>query len=318
MKKNKLPLLLLTPFLLGSVFSCGAWAQAQSTTTATVTGTAAALPSAVSAPILVPNLTVNFKLNSTLGEKETAYYTKIVERILESLPKEITLTPEESNLLSGSGQYDTLKVIAYLPPSDEKIANNPLNKITKTFDIQFELPKERRLARLSREDETGRTFVEMEGSAEAFLTGEKAATETGDAPLNLNAVETAAATQVEIATPKTPEEVAEAAIKKPSSLSATQTQKLSLEYFDDSSAYASKDDAQFSKLVNSLKAKGKGKVHVVTSTLASPFYSWQSVRDKRIEALMEKLKNAGISLDNFEFSLIHVSSALRQNIQFEF
>lgn len=100
---------------------------------------------------LIPNLSVHFTLNSALSQEETEYYKEIVQEILKKMPKQVALTGENRSLLSGSNHYDRLRVVSYLPDM-EAVEENPTAKDIHYFDIQFEVPDQKKLRQILRQE----------------------------------------------------------------------------------------------------------------------------------------------------------------------
>tara|TARA_R110000868_G_scaffold189695_2_gene433049 strand:- start:95794 stop:96780 length:987 start_codon:yes stop_codon:yes gene_type:complete len=287
--------------------------------------TASIMPEANIKSGLMPNLTVNFQLNSTLGPEETAYYAKIVEKMLSDMPKKIQLEGEERHLLSGSNQYDTLKVVAYLPPVNEEISDNPLNKVVKKFDISFELPREKKLERVIATAKTGQAIVvEQKDSYETFMAKVGIMKDGGD-------ISASAVPLPPIQEPEEPSKKVESSVKTSTVSAGKVTPKKALEkpkavvkikpveltYFDANSDFISAHQKSFDAFVAQFKSSGQNHLSVITQTMASPFTPWADVRDARVTHLKELLQSAGVDVSKVKFSFVHLKSISKQTVLLE-
>ncbi|MFT7144390.1 MAG: hypothetical protein ACI9TY_001615 [Alphaproteobacteria bacterium] len=271
--------------------------------------------------ILMPNLTVNFQLNSTLGSKETAYYSNIVEKILADLPRKIDLQGEEADLLSGSNRYDTLKVIAYLPPTGEEVSDDPLNKITKSFDISFELPREKKLKRLaSANSENDLVVVDRKDSYANFMAkvglikdGEDiSASAMPVAPIiPIEEVKAdAGAESVKVVAKKVDKNTATNQVKKP----VVPIQTITLKYFDNGTDFVKEQTDDLEKWAKSIKLSATKDLKIITQTAGSPFETWGDVLTVRMKRLEIFLKAHGVDLAKLKVNYIHLKSTGRQSI----
>ena len=303
----------------------GATAHAQETADFALAETKAVMPAQTQKSMLTPNLTVNFQLNSTLGEKETAYYAKIVDRILKGLPKKIELDGDERDLLSGSDVYDTLKVVAYFPTSGEERADDPFNKIAKTYNIQFELPKENRLKRLVRSGDVSPTMVVSKVSLDEFMAqqGEEALAsevsktakelvEATTQAAQLPAVESAKVAAKTAAVQKS--KVAEVKVVKPKVV----LQKARLDFYGDEQSLSGMQEALVKKLAQSYKSSGAQTLKIVTASAPTPFTKWQDVRDSRLKAIQDIFSAYGVKLTPKNVNYVHVRSTLKQYVDIAF
>ena len=315
--------LYVTTFL--SLITLGATAHAQETADFALAETKAVMPAQTQKSMLTPNLTVNFQLNSTLGEKETAYYAKIVDRILKGLPKKIELDGDERDLLSGSDVYDTLKVVAYFPTSGEERADDPFNKIAKTYNIQFELPKENRLKRLVRSGDVSPTMVVSKVSLDEFMAqqGEEALAsevsktakelvEATTQAAQLPAVESAKVAAKTAAVQKS--KVAEVKVVKPKVV----LQKARLDFYGDEQSLSGMQEALVKKLAQSYKSSGAQTLKIVTASAPTPFTKWQDVRDSRLKAIQDIFSAYGVKLTPKNVNYVHVRSTLKQYVDIAF
>ncbi len=305
----------------------GATAHAQEAADSALAETKAVMPAQTQKSMLTPNLTVNFQLNSTLGEKETAYYAKIVDRILKGLPKKIELDGDERDLLSGSDVYDTLKVVAYFPTSGEERADDPFNKIAKTYNIQFELPKENRLKRLVKSGDVSPTMVVSKVSLDEFMAQqgegalasdvsktaeELAAVTTTAQAAQLPAVESAKVAAKTAAVQKS--KVAEVKVVKPKVV----LQKARLDFYGDEQSLSGMQEALVKKLAQSYKSSGAQTLKVVTASAPTPFTKWQDVRDSRLKAIQDIFSAHGVKLTPKNVNYVHVRSTLKQYVDIAF
>ena len=315
----------VTTFL--SLITLGATAHAQEAADSALAETKAVMPAQTQKSMLTPNLTVNFQLNSTLGEKETAYYAKIVDRILKGLPKKIELDGDERDLLSGSDVYDTLKVVAYFPTSGEERADDPFNKIAKTYNIQFELPKENRLKRLVKSGDVSPTMVVSKVSLDEFMAQqgegalasdvsktaeELAAVTTTAQAAQLPAVESAKVAAKTAAVQKS--KVAEVKVVKPKVV----LQKARLDFYGDEQSLSGMQEALVKKLAQSYKSSGAQTLKVVTASAPTPFTKWQDVRDSRLKAIQDIFSAHGVKLTPKNVNYVHVRSTLKQYVDIAF
>ena len=315
----------VTTFL--SLITLGATAHAQEAADSALAETKAVMPAQTQKSMLKPNLTVNFQLNSTLGEKETAYYAKIVDRILKGLPKKIELDGDERDLLSGSDVYDTLKVVAYFPTSGEERADDPFNKIAKTYNIQFELPKENRLKRLVKSGDVSPTMVVSKVSLDEFMAQqgegalasdvsktaeELAAVTTTAQAAQLPAVESAKVAAKTAAVQKS--KVAEVKVVKPKVV----LQKARLDFYGDEQSLSGMQEALVKKLAQSYKSSGAQTLKVVTASAPTPFTKWQDVRDSRLKAIQDIFSAHGVKLTPKNVNYVHVRSTLKQYVDIAF
>lgn len=306
-------------FLSVLLFSAPAFSYAQSEM-----DTRSILPENTQKSILMPNLAINFQLNSTLGEKETEYYARIVEKILADLPKKIVLEGDERHLLSGSKKYDTLKVIAYFPANGEERSDDPFNKITKIYNIQFELPKESKLKRIASEDEGELpSIVERQENFEDFLTKmNKAIMDTSQtdiaegtpevilkSPQQL--VSSISNNQVKV------EPIAEKKIEKQNT-SVNIIRQIHLNYFDADNSFKPSQAEDFKRFIKSIKDEKPQKIRVVTQTAANPFMPWKQIQENRVNALMRALKSEGVDTAGLEFSFIYMKSTFKQSVDLSF
>ncbi len=313
----------VTTFL--SLITLGATAHAEEAADSALAETKAVMPAQTQKSMLTPNLTVNFQLNSTLGEKETAYYAKIVDRILKGLPKKIELDGDERDLLSGSDIYDTLKVVAYFPTSGEERADDPFNKIAKTYNIQFELPKENRLKRLVKSGDASPTMVVSKVSLDEFMaqqgegasasevskTSEELVAATTQAA-QLPAVESAKVAAKTAAVQKS--KVAEVKVVKPKVV----LQKARLDFYGDEQSLSGMQEALVKKLAESYKSSGSQTLKVVTASAPTPFTKWQDVRDSRLKAIQDIFSAYGVKLTPKNVNYVHVRSTLKQYVDIAF
>lgn len=267
--------------------------------------------------VLMPNLTVNFQLNSTLGSKETAYYSRIVEKMLEDMPRKLKLEGDESNLLSGSNNYDTLKIVAYLPPVDEELSDNPLNKIVKRFDISFELPRAKKLERLANATTDETAVINQNNSYTEFMS-EVGLMSAGVSPTDVMKASTLS--------PVMDKSVIENVVKSASDLPAVQgktkpivkvKKDLILKYFDNSSTLSQVQKDKLDTLAGIIKNTAIQNIKITTQTAASPFELWTEVRDLRVKYLTKTLKKMGVTLDKLNVSFIHLKSQGRQFIRLD-
>lgn len=315
----------VTTFL--SLITLGATAHAQEAADSALAETKAVMPAQTQKSMLTPNLTVNFQLNSTLGEKETAYYAKIVDRILKGLPKKIELDGDERDLLSGSDVYDTLKVVAYFPTSGEERADDPFNKIAKTYNIQFELPKENRLKRLVKSGDVSPTMVVSKVSLDEFMAQqgegalasdvsktaeELAAVTTTAQAAQLPAVESAKVAAKTAAVQKS--KVAEVKVVKPKVV----LQKARLDFYGDEQSLSGMQEALVKKLAQSYKSSGAQTLEIVTASAPTPFTKWQDVRDSRLKAIQDIFSTHGVKLTPKNVNYVHVRSTLKQYVDIAF
>ncbi|MEC8066592.1 MAG: hypothetical protein VX154_01895 [Pseudomonadota bacterium] len=308
-----------------SLITLGATAHAEEAADSALAETKAVMPAQTQKSMLTPNLTVNFQLNSTLGEKETAYYAKIVDRILKGLPKKIELDGDERDLLSGSDIYDTLKVVAYFPTSGEERADDPFNKIAKTYNIQFELPKENRLKRLVKSGDASPTMVVSKVSLDEFMaqqgegasasevskTSEELVAATTQAA-QLPAVESAKVAAKTAAVQKS--KVAEVKVVKPKVV----LQKARLDFYGDEQSLSGMQEALVKKLAESYKSSGSQTLKVVTASAPTPFTKWQDVRDSRLKAIQDIFSAYGVKLTPKNVNYVHVRSTLKQYVDIAF
>jgi hypothetical protein len=275
------------------------------------------LPENTQKSMLIPNLAINFQLNSTLGEKETEYYARIVEKILANLPKKITLEGEERHLLSGSKKYDSLKVVAYFPAKGEERADDPFNKITKMYNIEFELPKEKKLKRIAlAANGTPETLIERQGSFQEFL----AKVSTGTASVSSTIVSQDISNSVQPIVPlQTAVNSMQKNLKSPIQKPTIQLmRRINLNYFDANVDFKSAQMVDLKKFAQSVKSEKVQKIRVVTHTAPSPFSPWTEIQENRIQALMRTLKNEGVDVNGLEFSFIHMKSTYKQSIDLSF
>ncbi|MEC8466783.1 MAG: hypothetical protein VXY83_00345 [Pseudomonadota bacterium] len=308
-----------------SLITLGATAHAEEAADSALAETKAVMPAQTQKSMLTPNLTVNFQLNSTLGEKETAYYAKIVDRILKGLPKKIELDGDERDLLSGSDVYDTLKVVAYFPTSGEERADDPFNKIAKTYNIQFELPKENRLKRLVKSGDVSPTMVVSKVSLDEFMaqqgegalasevskTAEELVSATTQAA-QLPAVESAKVAAKTAAVQKS--KVAEVKVVKPKVV----LQKARLDFYGDEQSLNSIQESLVKKLARSYKSSGAQTLKIVTASAPTPFTKWQDVRDSRLKAIQDIFSAHGVKLTPKNVNYVHVRSTLKQYVDIAF
>lgn len=276
--------------------------------------TRAILPQNTQKSMLTPNLAVNFQLNSTLGDKETEYYARIVEKILKSLPKKIALEGDERHLLSGSHRFDTLKVIAYFPSKGEEKSDDPFNKITKFYNIEFELPKEKKLQRLSKLGDEEPTIIERQESLDDFLA--QVNTEISGKFKQAEDISKSIQPVVPIqpVTAQANSKKSKVAKTAPSAV----VRQVHLDYFDNEIAFKPDQIGHLKRFASSLKGEKVQKVRVVTQTASSPFASWEEVQDNRVDELMRLFKAQGVDVGSIDFSFIHVKSTFKQSIELSF
>lgn len=321
MELKKISATLITTLALAA--SSGAFAQDSD-----VAETRAILPENTQPSALMPNLAVNFQLNSTLGEKETEYYARIVEKILKSLPKKLVLEGEEKHLLSGSNKFDTLKVVAYLPAQGEEKSDDPFNKIAKTYNIQFELPREKKLKRLVKAGDEPPTIVEVQEDLDDFLNRvdgavsvEEKTTRTDssegetkqlEAVSTANVVEKNEAKQQELKSEK--QNALPKKVEKPKVLK----RDLYLNYYDNEIAFGLSQMDEFKKFAKSVKSENVLNIQLISQTAPSPFSSWQEIQSDRVNYIRQLLKEEGVNVDSIDFSLIKTKSTFKQGISIRF
>ncbi|MAI07497.1 MAG: hypothetical protein CMF61_00925 [Magnetococcales bacterium] len=305
MELKRLSAIFFTTLACGVSFS--AFAQENA-----VSQTREIMPENTQKSILMPNLAVNFQLNSTLGEKETEYYARVVEKILNSLPKKLVLEGDERHLLSGSNKFDTLKVVAYLPAQGEERSDDPFNKIAKTYNIEFELPREKKLERLAKAGDEKPSIVEVQEGLDSFLNrvnGELSVDESSESDVSktqevgqLSAVDTAAV------------------VEKTEKVSTAQNilREVNLNYYDNEVAFGLGQMDVFKKFAQSVKSSKVQKMRLVAQTASSPFSSWEEVQGNRIKNIMRLLKDEGVDVGAIEFSFIKMKSNFKQSIQINF
>ena len=317
MELKRLSAIFFTTLACGVSFSTFAQENA-------VSQTREIMPENTQKSILMPNLAINFQLNSTLGEKETEYYARIVEKVLNSLPKKLVLEGDEKHLLSGSNKFDTLKVVAYLPAQGEERSDDPFNKIAKTYNIQFELPKEKKLERLAKAGDEKPSIVEVQEGLDSFLNRVNREVSVNESSVSdvsktqevgqLLAVDTAAVVE------KT-EKVSTAQIDKTSQKPAKPQnilREVNLNYYDNEVAFGLGQMDLFKKFAQSVKSEKVQKMRLVAQTASSPFSSWEEVQNNRIKNIMRLLKDEGVDVGAIEFSFIKMKSNFKQGIQINF
>lgn len=289
--------------------------------------TRAILPENTQQSILMPNLAVNFQLNSTLGEKETEYYARIVEKILNGLPKNLVLEGDERHLLSGSNKFDTLKVVAYLPAQGEEKSDDPFNKIAKTYNIQFELPREKKLERLANSDGTPPSIVEVQEELNDFLSrvdkevSQTSVTESGVSDADVaEKLDTVVTADVVEKVEKKENVPAVQVVQKPSEPVKPKNviREVNLNFYDNEVVFGLSQMDMFKKFAQSVKSQKVQKIRMVTQTAPSPFSSWEEVQDDRIRNIKRLLKDEGVNVGSIEFSLIKMKSTFKQGIDLSF
>lgn len=83
--------------------------------------------------ILTPNMTVNIKLNSALGDKETAFYSKIAQDIISQIPREVALDKQMSKLREINEKHEHVNIVSYLPATDDVSTD----KLIQHFKVKF-------------------------------------------------------------------------------------------------------------------------------------------------------------------------------------
>ena len=85
------------------------------------------------AGVLTPNMTVNIKLNSALSDKETAFYSKIAQDIINQIPREVTLDEQMSKLREINDQHEHVNIVSYLPATEDVSTD----KLIQHFKVKF-------------------------------------------------------------------------------------------------------------------------------------------------------------------------------------
>lgn len=306
---------------------------------------------AVSSKSLVPNLSVHFTLNSAIPEEETEYYKEIVQEILRKIPKKVELRGENRSLLSGSNEYDKLRVVSYLP-DPENLKDNPTAREIVFFDIDFEKVDDRKLSQLIRKDEelfNPSVFVRTD-KLDAFMKKVEAirAGEEVDALPALDsgsAVENQTISSDILTLPK-PEEPKNGAVKpkidkplvkeaksKESKIASVQPKKknlpevksahqvkmkkvdFNLEYIGDITKARNLDLKNISTFVEAVKKSGR--LNIISYTAHTPFQDSSSLFAARLKEIKRVLEENGILWNGLKVTELRMRTQGNQRIELQ-
>lgn len=300
---------------------------------------------------LVPNLSVTFNLNSTLDEESTEYYSAIVEELLKNLPRRVELHGENKKLLESGRDLDHMKVVAYLPTSNEDGLSG--DRDLRYFDVEFFAPKKKlsinEIDGISPEA-FGKAIVVQKGRYEDFLKKVSALrSEDGKALMDVDnafskmekgvqkgdslnstmfdkelnriakegSVEKIDAAKLKVAKPQPPKGKVKPVKVVKSGKAKPVSRHLEVAYFDNSADLSTTDKAKMVKFIQALKGKDIQKIRVVSQSLEGSDKSALDISNARFGYLKNLMKEQGVQVSSKQWSAIMVQAPFFQSLKIE-
>ena len=315
--------------LVGGVLFCAPYAVAQTTGASTDTHADKGTTTKTSSPELTPNLTVNIVLNSALSEKETEFYSKIAQDLINRLPRELRLDDQMRKLKDMDNKYENMNVVAYFPP-DATVSG--VDKVIKHFKVRFSFDGK---SDLKRPEDAEKIAVPLKPESEETLPNDTLTVGLIKPPLpdvtpaEGNTVAEAEDTSVTAAT--TPAEKPAAPAAEPAAAPAkpkpapkkvvapkVSTRKLRLEYTADNTDLSLPQRQQLMRFIHQLREDNRVKDFVfVVRSYAGPFGDMSGLGEERLHGITALMRQQDINVSHSGVTEIYIQSDADQFIELQ-
>jgi len=328
-QKQRLSTCLLACLAIGVLF-CAPYAVAQTTGSSTPSiNTPADKQDSAPAPSaeLTPNLTVNIVLNSALSEKETEFYSKIAQDLINRLPRELRLDDQMRKLKDLDSKYENMNVVAYFPP-DATVSG--VDKVIKHFKVRFSFDGK---SDLKRPEDAEKISVPFKPESEEALPNDTLTVGLIKPPLpdanapDVNPAAEVADTSTTVVIPpaeKPAEPAAKPAAKpakpEPKKVVAPKvsTRKLRLEYTADNTDLSLPQRQKLMQFIRQLREDNRVKDFVfVVRSYAGPFGDMSSLGEDRLHGITALMRQQDINVSHSGVTEIYIQSDADQFIELQ-